>query len=108
MNNTLFIIIIIAFGLLAMFVIPQFLVRRATFKVIQIFQQHNAIGVKNAKEIDELGLSPRSFVEGMFRGRDYKPRALQSLIRSEIVLMTEDGKLYISEEKLISLKLYKS
>jgi len=108
MDNTLFIIVIAVLAILAMFVIPQFLLRRATFKVIQIFQQHNAIGVKNAKAIDELGLSRRTFVEGMFRGRDYKPRALQSLMRSEIVLMTEDGKLYISEEKLISLRLYKS
>ena len=108
MSNTLFIIIIVVLGLLAMFVVPQFLLRRAIFKVIQIFQQHNAIGVKNAKAADELGLNPRTFVEGIFRGRDYKPRALQSLMQSEIVLMTEDGKLYLSEEKLISLRLYKS
>jgi len=46
-------------------------------------------------------------LEGMFRPRDYKPHALTTLIRAEIIQMTEDGKLYLLEEKLIDSRFYK-
>jgi hypothetical protein len=39
-------------------------------------------------------------MEGMFRGRDYKPYALTALMNAGVVKTTEDGKLYLSEEKL--------
>ena len=93
---------------LALFVIPQWRLRRAISQVIRIFQQLNAIGVKNAKTIDELGLRPRTLMEGMLKGRDFKPYALRALIKAEVIQMTEDGRLYLSEEKLISSGLYKS
>jgi len=69
--------------------------------VIQIFKELNAMDVKNAKTIDELGLRPRGRLEGMLRTRDYKPHALSSLLTAEIVKTTEDGRLYLSEERLI-------
>lgn len=108
MSEVLFIILILVIAGLALFVIPQWRLRRAIPQVIQIFREHNAISVKNAKTIDELGLRPRTFMEGMFRGRDYKPYALRALIKAEIIQMTEDGRLYLSEDKLISSGLYKS
>ena len=107
MSDALLILALIVFALLALFVLPRFLMRRAVFKVINIFQQHNATDAKRAKTIDELGLSPRTFTEGIFRGRDYKPHALRLLMKAEIVRLTQDGKVYLSEEKLVSLGLYK-
>jgi hypothetical protein len=83
-----------------MFLIPRWRLKRAIREVIQIFREHNATDIKKAKAIDELGLAPRSMMEGMFRGRDYKPYALNALMRAEVVNRTEDGKLYLSEEKL--------
>ncbi len=50
-------------------------------------------------KIDELGLQARSFLQ--FRGlRDYKPSDLEYLMKNNIVLMTEDQRLYLSEEAL--------
>jgi len=34
------------------------------------------------------------------KSRDYKPYALQILTRQGVLCQTEDGKLYLSEEKL--------
>ena len=100
MNEVLIIILMVIIGMGAMFVVPQWLTKRAIPQVIRIFRAHNAIGIKNAKTIDELGLRPRGMLEQMFKRRDYKQYALNTLMRFEIVQMTEDGRLYLSEEKL--------
>ena len=100
-NTIIIIVLLVVLGLLMMFVVPRWRLKRANRQVIQIFREHNAIDIKNAKMIDELGLRPRGMMEGMFRGRDYKPYALSILMRAEIIQRTEDGRLYLSEEKLI-------
>ena len=100
MNDTLMVIILIIVFIVVALVLPQFLVMRSVPKVIRIFRQNNAVGAKNAKPIEELGLKQRSVIENMLRRRDYKPRSLQLLISANIVQMTEDGKLYLDEESL--------
>jgi len=90
-----------------MFAIPRWLVKRAAHQVIRIFRKHNAISAKNAKTLDELGLRPRGFLDRMFRGRDYKPYALNALINAKIVHQTEDGRLYLSEDNLSTSNLSK-
>jgi len=102
MENAILIVVIVVLALLALFIIPQWRLRRATRQVIQIFKELNAMDVKNAKTIDELGLRPRGRLEGMLRTRDYKPHALSSLLTAEIVQTTEDGRLYLSEDRLIA------
>jgi hypothetical protein len=101
----LFIVGLIVFMLLGMWVLPRFLMQRAMRQVIDILRRNNAINMQNAKTVEELGLQPRSFMESMTRMRDYKPRALQVLVMSEVVNQTEDGKVYLSEEKLQETKL---
>jgi hypothetical protein len=88
--------------------IPRWLMRRAARQVIKIFREHNATDAKNAKTIDELGLRPPGMMERMMRRRDYKPYALNALMKAEIIHQTEDGKLYLSEEKLSDFGLEKS
>ncbi len=83
-----------------MFIIPRWRLKRAIRQVIDIFREHNAVSAKNAKTIDELGLRPRGLMERMLRTRDYKPYALTALMNAGVVKTTEDGKLYLSEEKL--------
>ena len=107
MENVIIIVLIVILALLALFVIPQWRLRRATRQVIRIFKEHNAFDVKNAKTLDELGLRPRGRLEGMLRTRDYKPYALDALWKAEIVKMTEDGKLYLSEDRLLASGLGK-
>jgi hypothetical protein len=98
-------VLIFALLLAAMFVIPGLRLKRAIRQVIQIFRKHNATDVKNAKSDNTLGLKPRPMLERMFSLRDYKPYGLTVLIRAGIVLQTEDGKLYLSEDKLMASRL---
>ena len=105
MNNIAIVVILIVIAVLALFLIPQFLVKRAIAKVIKIFRQLGAIDIRSARTIDELGLRPESMFNRMMKPRDYKPRALQALISADIIRTTEDGKLYLSEENLAASKL---
>jgi len=104
MNDTLMVIVLVVVFIVVALVLPQFLVMRTAPKVIRIFRQKNAVGEKNAKPIEELGLKQRSMIENVLRRRDYKPRALQLLISANIVQMTEDGKFYLDEESLSMTK----
>ena len=102
MENIIFIALVVVLLLLALFIVPRWRVKRAAGQVIWIFREHNAVDVKNAKTIDELGLRPRGMMEGMFKGRDFKPYALSAMMKAEIVRGTEDGRLYLLEDKLIA------
>jgi len=100
MDNMLMVILLVIVFVVVALVLPQFLVMRTAPKVIRIFRQKNAVGEKNAKAVEELGLKQRSMIENVLRRRDYKPRALQLLLSANVVQMTEDGKLYLDEENL--------
>lgn len=86
--------------ILASFYVPALMVRLAIFKVINIFCQHDAVGVKNARTVDELGSKPSDFFQRLLRPRDDKPYALQILTQQGVVFVTEDEKLYMIEDKL--------
>ena len=104
MNAATIVITILIFVLLigALFVIPHWRLKRAMRQVIQIFKNSSATDFKNAKTASELGLRPPTMREEMFRRRDYKPYALSTLIRAEIIQRTEDGKLYLAEDRLMA------
>ena len=88
----------------AIFMLYFMLFRKAMFTVIQVFRKHNAVGEQNAKTIKELGLIPRHIFDPFKPAlRDYKPQALQSLIIHDIVQVTVDQKLYLSEENLLAI-----
>ena len=101
MNDVLFIILMALIFLVVIIFVPRWMLLRTIPKVIRIFRQHNAVGGKNAKTIEELGLMPKSFYQKMLSRRDYKPQALQILLKAGIVEMTEEGKVYLVEENLI-------
>ncbi len=98
-------VVLIALALVSLILVPRWRMKRAVSQVIKIFRKHEATHINNARTIDQLGLKPRSFLEGMFRGRDYKPYAFQALLRGGIVLETEDGRYYISEDKLATTSI---
>jgi hypothetical protein len=88
----LIIVLLLVFGYLG----SNFLTKRALRAVIKMFRDHNALTPETAQFADELGVKNR----GMFvmRGlRDYKPAALQFLMKHEIVKATDEGKLFLSE-----------
>ena len=92
------ILMIIAFG--GSLYIRTFLTRRAIFKVIEIFYQHNALGINSAKTPQQLGLKRPDFLQRMMSRRDYKQNAFQILIKRGVIFENEDGRLYMVEEKL--------
>jgi hypothetical protein len=100
MSNVILILIlmIVAFG--GALYIRTFLTRRAIFKVIEIFYQHNALGINSAKPPHQIGLKRPDFLQRMTSRRDYKQNALQILIKRGIIIEVEDGRLYMVEEKL--------
>lgn len=93
-----FVAMVLAFA--GVLYIRAFFTRRAIFKVIEIFYQHNALGIKGAKTLHELGLERPDFFQRMTKPRDYKQYALQILIKRGIILESEDGKVYLAEERL--------
>ena len=93
-----FVVMVLAFA--GVLYIRALFTRRAIFKVIEIFYQHNALGIKGAKTLHELGLERPDFFQRMTKPRDYKQYALQILIKRGIIFENEDGRLYMVEERL--------
>lgn len=104
-TNALFILLIIVVAIVGFFVLPRMRIRRAVNQVIAIFERNNALDVRSAKTIDELGLRPPTFLEGMMRMRDFKPYALQILMNHEVVRQTDGGRLYLSQDKLAAVNI---
>lgn len=107
MNPVLYAILLLTLFALAIFIIPSLLTRRAIRRVIKILRDNNATNTKKAKTIEALGLQPQSFIEKLYKSRDYKPNALRALMKHDVVCRTKDGKIYLSEEKLGILGLDK-
>jgi hypothetical protein len=94
------VLIVMVIALAGSLYVRTFLTRRGIFKVIEIFYQHHALGMKGAKTRHELGLERPDFLQRMMKPRDYKQYALQILIKREIIFEDEEGKLYMVEERL--------
>lgn len=100
MSETTTLILLTALILIIIFVLPQIMLRYAISSVIRTFRQRKAVGAQNARTIDELGLRPKSMMQAIFRGTQYKTTALLVLRNAAVIESTEDGKLYLSEENL--------
>ena len=98
-NNALFIVLVIILAIMGFFVLPRIRIRRAVDQVMAIFQRNNAVDVRSAKTVDDLGLRPPTFLEGMLRMRDFKPYALQILMQTEVVRQTDGGRLYLAQDR---------
>ena len=94
------VVLLIVFFIALLIALPFMMNKRAIRQVIRRFRDRQALDPSTAKTIDELGLTPPSFRERLMRFRDYKPAALNGLVRIGIVQVTEDGRFYLSEEKL--------
>jgi len=100
MSDNTILLLLTALVLVLVFILPQLLLRRAITSVIRIFSQNKAFNPKNAKSVDELGLRPKSMVQAIFQGKQYKATALNVLRNSGVIQTTEDGKLFLSQENL--------
>jgi hypothetical protein len=80
--------------------ISTFRARKAMSKIIAVFYHHNALDVKCAKTLKELGLERPDFIQRMMKPRDYRQDALKILIKNGAINTTEDGRLYMVESNL--------
>ena len=94
----IFILVIVLLLVIAYFG-SNFMMRRALKAVLKRFRDHNALTPETAQFAQDMGLKSRGLfqIRGM---RDYKPAALQFMMKHDIVLATEEGKLFLSEEAL--------
>jgi len=99
-SSVVLIIILLFLALGGTLFVRSFLTKRAIFKVVKIFYQHNALGMKDAKTLNELGLERPDFVQRMMKPRDYKQYAIQILLKRGVIHVNQDGKLYMVEEEL--------
>ena len=95
-----FIVVFMIFVFVAGIYFRTFLTKRAIFKVVRIFYEHNAVGINTAKTRHELGLEQPDFLHRMLRPRDYKQHALSLLIKKGIVFENDDERLYMDEKNL--------
>ena len=98
-----FVLLIILFLVVIVF-LPMLLNKRAVIQVIKIFKEHGALDAESAKTLVELKLTKPSFKDRMLRFRDYKPAAVESLIQVGVVQATEDGRVFLLEERLKGTK----
>jgi len=103
-SGILFIILIVILFVMSVIFIPYWLTMHAVPKVIKAFRHNNAIGANKAMDIEELGLKPKSIFRRMLTRRDYSQQALQFLIRADVVDITEEGKFFLNDEKLMLSK----
>lgn len=99
-NETLFIVLLLIIVVASWFFIPPFLNRRAAKQVVRILTKANCFTSETAKTPRSLGLVDRGWIANLGRSRDYKPRALQTLIELEIVQKTDDDRVFLVKEKL--------
>ncbi len=83
-------------------IIPRLLLRQAVSQVVERFRESHSLCSESPKTADELGLGPQSLADRLFRFRDYRPYALQALIKFGVVRRTEEGKMCLMEDQLLS------
>lgn len=101
-NNAMVFLALIAMviALVGSLYVRTLLTRRGIFKVIEIFYQHQALGMESAKTRHELGIDRPDFFQRMMKPRDYKQYALQILIKRGIIVEDEQGRLWMAEERI--------
>ncbi len=105
--TALFVLLLVILAILGLWVLPRMRIKRAIDHVVAIFEHKNALDARSARTIDELGLRPPTFLEGLMRMRDFKPYALQLLMKAEVVLQTDGGRLYLSQDRLATTNISK-
>jgi hypothetical protein len=77
------------------------MMKRALKQVLKTLRMHEALSAEKAKFVNEMGLQKKGILQ-LKAFRDYKPTAIQFLIKQEIIVVTEEGKIYLSEEALLN------
>ena len=98
--NTVLVVIIAIGVFVGILFIGTFRAKKAMSKIIAVFYHHNALDVKGAKTLKELGLERPDFIQSLMKSRDYRQDALHLFIKQGVINATEDGRLYMVESNL--------
>ncbi len=96
--DALVIVAVVGVLALSLFVIVPWRLRRAMKQIVNTSRKLNATNPATAVTAEELGIRHHSFFVPHLR--DYKPQALDILVKSGALVATEDNKLYLNEERL--------
>jgi len=91
---------LLALAMAIVLYVPALLTRRAMKQVVGRFYAARALSEESAKTLAELGLTPPNLLERLTKPRDYKPAALRLLQQLGAVQLTQEGKLFLLEERL--------
>jgi c-di-AMP phosphodiesterase-like protein len=90
--------------IVAAFVVVTYLSRfffgRAIRNLISEFRRRGATSPEKAVMPEEIGIIRMSPFNKMFRMRDYRPQALRVMGQANVVRVTAEGRLYLSEAEL--------
>ncbi len=99
--TSILVLIVLFIGALALvFYLQSLLTRKAMREVVARFRARGATSPEKATTEAELGLARADFLHRMGKTRDYKPQAMRLLGQKNIIRVTEEGRLYLSEDEL--------
>jgi hypothetical protein len=78
----------------------RYRLRRAMRQLVAAFRRQGATSPAKGTTLEKLGIVRVNPLEGMLKGRDYRPEALRLLKEANIIRATEAGTLYLSEDEL--------
>lgn len=94
------IILVIILLIVVAFFGQNLIMKRAMKAVIKALRTHQALTPETAKFAADMGIHKKGLIN-LKALRDYKPNVIQYFINLEIIHVTEDGRIYLSEEKLL-------
>ncbi|HOT21660.1 MAG TPA: hypothetical protein PLD67_03720 [Sedimentibacter sp.] len=73
-------------------------------KVVQIFEEKNALSAKTAISYTELNIQEQGIIERAIKKRDNRSQALKFLLDGGVVIITGDERYYLNKKKMIEFK----
>ena len=73
-------------------------------KVVQIFEEKNALSAKTSISFTELNIQKQGIIERAIKKRDNRIHALKFLLDGGVVIITGDERYYLNKKKMIEFK----
>lgn len=98
-------IVVLVVALLAVyFAVTMITMKRNIKRVIQAFEERDALDAKGAVSIADLGIRKQDFLERIVKMRDNRIQALKFLMDAGIVSGNADGRIYLNKKKMYAFR----
>jgi|LSQX01.3.fsa_nt_gb hypothetical protein len=78
--------------------------KRNIIKVVQVFEDKNALSAKTAISATELNIQKQGIMERAIKKRDNRAHALKFLLDGGVVITTGDQRYYLNKKKMLEFK----